>query len=79
MPVQITITDVPEEVRDKLAMRAAKVGRTLEEYLRLELELMVAPSRNDVLMRETRKRVEGSQNRVTGEKIVRIIREMRGN
>ena len=38
MPVQITIRDVPEEVRDKLAARAALQGQSMQEFLRGELE-----------------------------------------
>jgi len=33
----ITIRDVPSEARDELAARAAKSGRSLQEYLRSEL------------------------------------------
>lgn len=37
MPKSITIRDVPDETRDELAARAARSGRSLQEYLRLEL------------------------------------------
>lgn len=37
MPVSITIRDVPDDTRDELAARAARSGRSLQEYLRLEL------------------------------------------
>jgi plasmid stability protein len=33
----ITIRDVPAEARDELAARAARSGRSLQEYLRLHL------------------------------------------
>jgi plasmid stability protein len=33
----ITIRDVPSETRDELAARAARGGRSLQEYLRAEL------------------------------------------
>ncbi len=33
----ITIRDVPDETRDELAARAARTGRSLQEYLRQEL------------------------------------------
>jgi antitoxin FitA len=32
--VAVTIRDVPDEVRDELAARAAREGRSLQEYLR---------------------------------------------
>ncbi|HEY3604803.1 MAG TPA: hypothetical protein VGL04_09025 [Sporichthyaceae bacterium] len=41
----ITVRDVPEEVRDELAARAARAGRSLQEHLRAELiELASRPS-----------------------------------
>ncbi len=33
----ITIRDVPDDTRVELAARAARTGRSLQEYLRLEL------------------------------------------
>jgi plasmid stability protein len=33
----ITIRDVPDDARDELAARAARTGRSLQEYLRKEL------------------------------------------
>jgi plasmid stability protein len=33
----ITIRDVPDSARDELAARAARSGRSLQEYLRLHL------------------------------------------
>jgi plasmid stability protein len=38
MSVQITIRDVPNEVRDELAARAARSGKSMQEYLREALE-----------------------------------------
>ena len=41
----ITVRDVPDEARDELAARAARSGRSLQEYLRAELiELARRPS-----------------------------------
>lgn len=40
----ITIRDVPQEARDELAARAARSGRSLQEYLRVQLiELASSP------------------------------------
>jgi plasmid stability protein len=45
MTVSITIRHVPEEVRDRLAERASRSGRSLQEYLIAELrELAIRPS-----------------------------------
>lgn len=37
MPTSITIRDVPDETRDELAARAARSGRSLQEFVRGEL------------------------------------------
>ena len=37
MPVAITIRNVPDDVRDELASRAARSGRSLQEYLAAHL------------------------------------------
>jgi hypothetical protein len=42
MKVQITIRDVPGVVRDELAARAALQGKSMQEYLRAELERLAA-------------------------------------
>ena len=39
--VAVTIRDVPDEVRDQLAARAASRGQSLQEYLRLLLVSVV--------------------------------------
>jgi plasmid stability protein len=45
MPTSVTIRDVPDDVRDELAARAARAGRSLQEHLRAELiELARRPS-----------------------------------
>lgn len=48
----ITVRDVPADVRDELAARAARAGRSLQEHLRAELiELAQKPSVDEVLER----------------------------
>ena len=37
MTVNITVRDVPDDVRDELAARAARSGRSLQEYLKGQL------------------------------------------
>lgn len=58
----ITVRNVPDEVRDELAARAARAGRSLQEHLRAELiELARKPSAADVLGRaRSRSRATGS-------------------
>lgn len=46
----ITVRDVPEDVRDELAARAARAGRSLQQHLRTELiDLARRPSMDDWL------------------------------
>jgi hypothetical protein len=48
----ITIRDVPPEVRDVLAARAARAGRSLQEYLLREfIALAETPTIDEVLSR----------------------------
>lgn len=48
----ITIRNVPNAVRDELAARAARAGRSLQEHLRAELiEFARKPSVDDLLAR----------------------------
>ena len=42
MSVQITIRDVPEAVRDELAARAAREGKSMQEYLRSAMETLAS-------------------------------------
>ena len=52
MSVQITIRDVPDAVRDELAARASLQGKSMQEYLRAELERLAArPPVEQVLAR----------------------------
>ena len=59
----ITLRDVPDETRDELAARAARGGRSLQEYLRLQLiELARRPDPDALLARvRERKRRTGSR------------------
>lgn len=58
----ITVRDVPDEVRHELAARAARVGCSLEEYVRDRLvELASWPSTDDAITRaRDRVRVTGT-------------------
>jgi plasmid stability protein len=62
--VAITIRDVPDDVRDELAVRAARNGKSLQEYLRgMLIETVAKPTVNEVL-RRARARVEATGSRV---------------
>lgn len=59
----ITVRDVPDEVRDEHAARAARAGQSLQEYLRSMLvESAAHPPVADVLTRaRSRARATGSR------------------
>lgn len=58
----ITIRDIPDATRSELAARAARGGRSMQEYLRLQLiELATTAEVDDVLARvRERKQRTGS-------------------
>ena len=56
MPVQITIRGVPEEVRDELAVRAARQRQSLQKYLRGELERIASRPSVDAWLQGVRER-----------------------
>lgn len=57
MPKSITIRDVPDDVRDELAARAARTGRSLQEYLRAELIEAARKPDLDTVVQRARERV----------------------
>jgi antitoxin FitA len=70
MSVAITVRDVPDEVRDELAARAARSGKSLQEYLRgMLIETAARPPVEDVMAR-ARARVEATGARVDAESIL---------
>lgn len=71
MPIQITIRDVPEKVRDELAARAALQGKSMQEYLRAELERLAARPSIDAWLERVRKRKRASQSRIASRQILK--------
>jgi plasmid stability protein len=70
MSVAITIRDVPDEVRDELAARAARAGKSLQEYVRgMLVESAARPPVADVLAR-ARARVDATGARVDAASIL---------
>lgn len=70
MPIQITIRDVPEKVRDELAARAALQGKSMQEFLRGELERLAARPSVDTWLQRVRARKRASQTRISSEKLL---------
>jgi len=66
----ITVRDVPGDVRDELAARAARSGRSLQEHLRAELiELARKPSVGEILAR-ARSRTRATASRLPADRIL---------
>ncbi|HEY1540180.1 MAG TPA: hypothetical protein VGF63_12335 [Solirubrobacteraceae bacterium] len=64
MGVAITVRDVPDAVRDEHAARAARAGKSLQEYLRAMLiESAARPPVADVIAR-ARARIDATGVRV---------------
>ena len=70
MPVSVTIRDVPDETRDELAARAARLGQSLQEYLRAQLVELAAKPTPDLLWARVRARLETTGSRLTAEQIL---------
>ena len=60
MTVKITIRNVPQDIRDKLAEQAAQNRQSMQEYLLSELERLATQPTIDAWLREVRERVEAS-------------------
>ncbi|MCA1831693.1 MAG: hypothetical protein ABR548_06825 [Actinomycetota bacterium] len=70
MAVSITIRNVPDDVRDVLAARAARAGRSLQEQLRAELvDLARRPTVEDVIAR-ARERKAATGSRLARKRII---------
>ena len=65
MSVQITIRDVPDAVRDELAARAAREGKSMQEYLREELGRLAARPSIRTWLEGVRERKRATGTRVS--------------
>ena len=68
----ITIRDVPDDVRDELAARAALAGRSLQEHLRTELIELASRPDARVLMAEVRSRKIRTGSMLDAERILAL-------
>jgi plasmid stability protein len=71
MGIQITVRDVPEAVRDELAIRAAAQGRSMQEFLRAELERLAARPSIENWLKEVRARKRATLTRVSPARILK--------
>lgn len=70
MSVQITIHDVPDSVRDELAARAALQGKSMQEYLRAELERLAARPPIEKVLERIQERKATTGTRLSPEEIL---------
>lgn len=70
MPVQLTIHDVPLAVRDELASRAALQGKSMQDFLRAELERIAGRPSVESWLEQVRRRKGAAQTRVTSKQIL---------
>lgn len=71
MGIQITIRNVSEKVRDELAARAASQGKSMQEFLRAELERMAERPSVDAWVRQVARRKRAAQTRVSSSQILK--------
>ena len=71
MPVQITIRNVPEAVRNELAARAALQRQSMQEFLRGELERIASRPSVGAWLHAVRERKALTQRRISPARIVR--------
>lgn len=70
MPVQITIRNVPDEVRDELAARAAREGKSMEEYLRGQLSRIASRPTIEQWVADARERKRAAGTRLSADQIL---------
>ncbi|MDL5159068.1 FitA-like ribbon-helix-helix domain-containing protein [Actinomycetospora termitidis] len=70
MSTSITVRDVPDEVRDELAARAARAGRSLQEHLRRELIAWAERPDPETFWGRVRARTEATGTRLAAETIL---------
>lgn len=78
MPKSITTRDVPDATRDELASRAALTGRSLQEYLRIQLDRLAETPDAEAWVARVRARLTvtgGSSG--TSEQALAMLREDR--
>lgn len=70
MPTAITIRDVPDEARDELAARAARSGRSLQEYLRRQIIELARKPDAQSLTAQIRDRKRRTNSRLSPERVL---------
>lgn len=66
----ITVRDVPDDVRDELAARAARAGRSLQEHLRRELIAWASRPDAETFWKRVARRTETAGSRLDPDRIL---------
>jgi antitoxin FitA len=66
----VTIRDVPDDTRDELAARAARSGRSLQEYLRAKLIELARRPEPEVFLARVRERKRRTGSHLSAERIL---------
>lgn len=75
--VSITVRNVPDDTRDELASRAAREGRSLQEFLRRELIDLARRPDKSALMAQISDRVKRTGTEYSAEEIVEAVHDGR--
>ena len=70
MAVAVTVRDVPEQVRDELAARAARAGKSLQEYLRAQLVALAGRPSPEALWDRVEHRLLATGSRLSADAIL---------
>jgi len=70
MSVSMTIRDIPDETRDELAARAARSGRSLQEYVRGELIALARKPDMKTVLARIEARLQATGSTLSAEKIL---------
>ncbi len=70
MSTSITIRAVPQKTRDELAARAARTGRSLQEYLRAQLIELAERPEAEVLLARIRERKQQTGSTLPKDRIL---------
>ena len=66
----MTIRDVPDDVRDELAARAARAGQSLQEYVRAQLVASTRTPDPAMLWDRVQHRLQATGTRISTEAIL---------
>lgn len=73
LTTSVTVRDVPKDVRDELAARAARSGKSLQGYLREQLIELAERTDMAALMAQIEERKRRTQTRLSAEEILAHI------